>query len=83
VKGSSSRRYCGSVTSARVISRRRRSPPEERVSRIGRQRRQPELGEELTRALSSLAARQLERLEDRQEISSRVSLRKTDDSCGR
>src|SRR2546429_3210307 len=40
----------------------------ERVGRIGRQRRQPELGEELTRALSSLAARQLERLEDRQEI---------------
>src|SRR5207245_2310488 len=40
----------------------------EGVCRIGRQRRQPELGEELTRTLSSLAARQLERLEDRQEI---------------
>src|SRR5207245_3138690 len=40
----------------------------ERVGGIGRQRRQVELREELTRALPSLAARQLERLEDRQQI---------------
>src|SRR5205814_3046794 len=38
------------------------------VGGIGRQRGQIELGEELARTLPSLAARQLKRLEDRQEV---------------
>ena len=54
--GSSSRMNCGETTSARVISARRRSPPDSVCAGASRERRQVQLGEEL-RAAAPAASR--------------------------
>ncbi len=43
----------------------------QRVGRIGRQRREIQLGQQLSRPLAPLGARQVEGLQDRQEVLAR------------
>src|SRR3989304_2371280 len=70
VKGSSRSRYCGDVTRARGISRRRRSPPESVYAGEGAGRGGGEVprGEQLPRARAPLGAAEVQRLQDGQQV---------------
>ena len=81
--GSSSRMNFGEMTSARVISARRRSPARQRVGRRVRQRGEVQLREQLAqacapgRASTSIVSRMA------RMFCSTVSPRKIEGSCGR